>query len=259
MKWVVIGSGNVASHFAKKLYRQGHSIEQVYSPTLSNANELADAVQSLAISELKNLSLEADFYFIATSDNSIDDIVQQLTNKIGGIVIHCSGATPMSILSKFTNHGVIYPLQSISKNIDLNFKTLPLAIEGNNEYSLHKIKELAQSLSMDVFICNSQQRLSMHVSAVFANNFTNHLLGIAFEILQNNHISIDRLSPLILETIEKALKNNPYQVQTGPAIRNDKNTIQKHLKFLNKNPDWQKIYQLLSTEITKESKKKDFS
>ncbi len=250
MKWVILGSGNVATQFGKALSAAGHTILQVYSRSKENSARLAKEVEAESTTEVEKINQEADFYFIAVSDNAIEDVVRILDENIQGTVVHSSGATSISVLQKFKKHGVMYPLQTLRKETKVDFSFLPISIEGGDPETETILLNIAEELTNEVSLYNSQQRLAMHVSAIFANNFTNHLLGIAYEILEGNEIPKETLRPLILETFQKALQHNPYEIQTGPAKRHDRNTQSKHLNFLKQKPEWQKIYKILSEEIS---------
>jgi len=249
MKIVLIGSGKVASALADLLDALGHSLVQVYSRTADHASLLANKYGAAAISSLADINKTANLYLIAVSDDAIDEVVKQLPESLKGIVIHTSGATHLSVLDKFPNGGVIYPIQTISKHTDLKDRTTPLGIEGNNEISTALLLEIGKSLSKKSFYCNSHQRLALHVAAVFANNFSNALYQVAHDILKENNLSFDLLKPLILETAHHVQNQLPKEVQTGPAKRNDQNTINRHLEFLTQKPNWTTIYQELTLLI----------
>jgi predicted short-subunit dehydrogenase-like oxidoreductase (DUF2520 family) len=195
--------------------------------------------------------LHADLYLIAVTDQAIVSLVEALPKDIKGVVIHCSGATDLSVLAGFKNTGVIYPPQSLSKNKAVDFSTVPLCIEGNTDENSAKLLQLAQTFAPRSIYCNSQQRLAIHLASVMVNNFTNILYQMAYELLAENDLSFDLIKPIILETAEKVQNHIPITVQTGPAIRQDSTTMQKHLQFISNKPDLQQIYQLLSQEITK--------
>lgn len=252
MKWVLIGSGNVATKFAEALFAAGHTISQVFSRKEENSQKLAKSLHAKVLTDLQDIDKEADFYLLAVSDQAIAEVTNKLPKTIQGVVLHCSGATPLSVLKDFKNHGVLYPLQTLRKETETDFRTLPLSVEGSSEEVQKQVEKIANELSNDVSIYDSEQRLALHVSAIFANNFTNYLLGIAFEILEKNGIPKSRLSPLIEETLQKALENNPYDIQTGPAKRGDTLTQERHLDFLVNNKNWQQLYQLLSEEIARQ-------
>lgn len=252
MKVVCIGSGNIATHLSKAFYALGHQIVQIYSKTSANAKALADVVNTtLYTDKLENIVTTADLYLIAVSDQVITDIVQDLPSSLKGIVVHTSGATSIEILSQFTNFGVIYPPQSINKNIATDLSKIPFGIEANSQEVTSKLFGVMNHISQKNFSCNSRQRVALHLSAVLVNNFSNALYQMADDILNSENLDFELLKPIILETAQKVQNHNPKEVQTGPAIRNDQITINKHLEFLSHSKELAKIYQDLSDFIIK--------
>lgn len=255
MKIVILGSGNVATHVGIAMHNLGHQVLQVYSRNQANAQALADVLDTSAIADVYDIDKTADLYLLAVSDQAIVPLVNLLPKNINGIVVHCSGATDSNVLREFPQHGVIYPPQSIKKNSDSSLQEIPFAIEGNTPSTANTLMKLMERISSKSFFCSSQQRLALHTAAVFANNFTNALFQISYDILQEQNLSFDLLKPIILETANKVQTNTPKGVQTGPALRDDQLTIQKHLQFLSKKPNWLKIYQQLTEEIISKSDK----
>lgn len=251
MNIVLIGSGNIATHLGKAFTDAGHHVAQVYSRTLANALALANVLSAQAIDNLSHLDPNADLYLLAVSDSAITELVQALPKDLVGIVAHCSGATDLAVLNPFKNHGVIYPVQSFSKQKALDLSHSPFGIEANNEGSAQVLTQLAAQISDHIFNCNTQQRLALHVSAVFANNFSNALFQLSFDLLKENNLPFDLIRPIIQATAEKVQNHEPKQVQTGPAARNDKTTMLTHFNFLSPHPDWQLIYQKISDLIVK--------
>lgn len=249
MNIVIIGSGNIATHLAKSFYALGHDIQQIYSKTSANAKALADVVKAESISDLHHMSVHADLYILAVSDHAIVQVVLDLPSTISGIIVHTSGATSIEVLQKFARYGVIYPPQSINKNVETNLSIIPFGIEGSDKKVQHDLMELMLTIAPKTFLCNSQQRLALHLSAVLVNNFSNALYQMAYDILDNEKIPFDLLKPIILETAKKVQHHKPADVQTGPARRNDISTIEKHLQFLSYSEEQRKIYQYLSNFI----------
>lgn len=250
-----IGSGNVATHLALALKKAGHTIIQVYSQHLENANVLAKLVKAKSVDSLEFVDKTADIYIVSVKDDAIETVVKQLqvTNKI---VAHTSGSIDIKALKNSSkNYGVFYPLQTFSKNKKVDFKTVPICLEANNTDTFNVLSNLAQ-ISTNVQSISSKQRKSIHLAAVFACNFSNHMYAIADSILQKNKVSLELIKPLIAETAAKVKTTAPVLAQTGPAIRNDKKIMNNHLDMLNKNSDYQKIYELLSKSIQKHTKKK---
>ncbi|QIH36289.1 Rossmann-like and DUF2520 domain-containing protein [Sphingobacterium sp. DR205] len=251
MNIVILGSGNAATHFGQAFQQLGHQIVQIYSKTKANADALAFALQCPGTDDLSQLLRNADLYLIAVSDEAIPTLVETMPQDIKGIVVHCSGATDMAILNRFRNYGVIYPPQSLSKNKAVDFSLIPFCVEGSDTSIANSLLQLTRRFSSRSILCNSQQRLAIHLSSVMVNNFSNILYQFAYELLEEHNLSFDLVRPIILETAEKVQNHVPITVQTGPAIRGDEATQQKHLKFISNKPDLQQIYQLLSHQITK--------
>ncbi|HIY76632.1 MAG TPA: DUF2520 domain-containing protein [Candidatus Sphingobacterium stercorigallinarum] len=252
MSIVMIGSGNLATQLAIALQNSGHQITQVWSRQLAHAEDLARRLSTEATDHWENLDKNADVYVLAVSDQAITEVAQGLMlNHPDALILHCSGATSMDVLSRFKNFGVLYPVQTFSKHIPIDFAQIPIGIEGNRPEAYAALASIANALSGRVFDCDSAQRLALHVSAVFANNFTNALLLTAADILAQHQLPFDILTPIIEETVEKAVTHHPIKVQTGPAVRDDQVTLEKHLNFLSMNPEWQLIYQKISDLIKK--------
>ncbi|MEN5235712.1 Rossmann-like and DUF2520 domain-containing protein [Sphingobacterium faecium] len=251
MDIVILGSGNVATHFAQNFHHQGHKIKQIFSRKKANAQALAFTVHADSISDISEMQRNADLYVIAVSDQAISSLIMDFPTDLSGIVVHCSGATEMDVLHKFKHYGVIYPPQSISKNEDSDFSQIPFCIEGNTPKVQATLLTLIHTMATESFACSTSQRLAIHVASVFANNFTNALFQISYELLQKHDLPFDLVRPIILETAKKVQTRIPKEVQTGPAVRNDKITIKKHLNFIREQDDWKQIYQLLSQEIVK--------
>ena len=251
MNCVLIGSGNVATHLGKALTVLGINITQVYSKTLANAKLLAEVLSARAINDLDQLDKTADIYLLALSDQAIPQLIPQIPKNLPGIVLHCSGATDMDILSGFDRYGVIYPVQSFSKELAVDLSRTPFGVEANNSQVYTLLTAIISKISTKVFPCSSSQRLAIHTAAVFANNFSNAMFQIAEELLNQHQLPFDLIRPIIKETADKVQLHSPKQVQTGPAIRNDKITMDSHLEFISSHPDWQSIYQKISDLIAK--------
>ncbi len=233
MDIVLLGSGNVATHFGKALSNAGHRIVQVYSRTNVHAAVLADAVNACAIDDLADIDLTADAYLIAVKDDAIGQVAAELPSTLKGVVAHTAGSVDIAVLAFHTwKHGVIYPVQTFSKAKPVDLSTVPLALEASDEATYAQLAQLVSPLSTRIFSCDSRQRLALHVAAVFACNFSNHLYAIGADILREYALDFDLIRPLILETAQKVMEHPPREVQTGPAIRNDVGTMEKHLKLL---------------------------
>lgn len=245
---VFIGSGNVATRLAVALQEAGKTILQVYSRSEKRVSILAEKLGVDFTTILSDINRKADLYILSVSDNALEEIVQKL-NLSTQFVVHTSGTNQMDVLSKFSNYGVFYPLQTFSTEKHISFKNIPLCIEADSAKNLELLQDLAAVISGNVQQINSEQRGILHVGAVFASNFTNYMYAVAEDILRNNDLSFDLLKPLIEETAEKLKVHTTHEAQTGPARRDDLKTIEKHLEALKKHPEYQKIYQLISEQI----------
>lgn len=246
---VILGAGNVASAFAPALHAAGVKIEQIYSRTEAHSRALANAIDGAqSINSLDQVKRNADLYFVALSDNAVAATAEALAGT-GGLWLHTSGAVPASALSPASDRfGVLYPLQTFTRGVDVELKNVPLFIEASTPPVLNEIKELAYKLSTHVSEADSAQRLRLHAAAVFACNFANRLWSYADDILRRGGEDITALKPLLEETLRKAMTVTPAQAQTGPARRGDTATMQRHHTVLT--PHEQRLYDILSADIT---------
>lgn len=249
MKIVIIGAGNVATHLAKAFKAVNVELTQIWSNHYENALLLANQVNAVAIQDFSALDKTADLCLIAVKDDAIAELLPQLTD-FKGVIVHTSGSVSISVFEDLIkSYGVFYPLQTFSKNKVVNFSNIPICVEANDENTLALLKEIANKLSANVIEVNSDKRKILHLSAVFACNFTNHLYALAQEVLTLNGLEFDILRPLIAETANKVQDELPLNVQTGPAIRHDKETIIKHEELLKDQPALLEIYKTLSESI----------
>lgn len=244
IKIVLLGGGNLAFHLTHELLNNSAiELVQVYNRSLENITYLKNKTSiTHQISELK----EADVYIVCVADNAISE-VSKLLNFPGKLVVHTSGAMPMNALKSNSNSGVFYPLQSFSKEKEVDFSTIPICIEADNEQDLTLLMNLGMTISNNCYQMNSEQRKHLHVAAVFVNNFVNHMYFIGNEICNENNIPFEILKPMIEETTSKIKDLSPYEAQTGPAKRQDSNTLETHLELITE--DQQKIYKLLTQSI----------
>ncbi len=251
IKVVIFGNGNVAIQLTKAFLKSKNvSVIQIF--TRKNINDFFKKKNLSVIHDFKHLK-KADVYILAISDDAIPEFSKNIpNNKV--LTVHTSGAVAMGDLNTQNPKGVFYPLQTISKNKKIKFKKVPFCLEAENKNDLKKLQKLAKQISKKVFIINSEQRKKIHVSAVFVNNFVNHLYAIAEEICVKNNIPFEILKPLINETAKKISKISPKQAQTGPAKRKDEKTIERHVEMLEK--EHKKIYRLLTESIQKMDKNK---
>lgn len=252
MKIVILGAGNVATHLAWALKDIGHEISQIYSRTQLSAETLAQQLDTDYCTS-PTLLKQADLYIYALSDNALEVVISEV-NIHSGIHIHTAGSVNMNIFeAKFDDFGVLYPLQTFSKDKELDFDDVPVFVEGSNKAVTDTLFELAKSLTNKPFVATSDQRIRLHIAAVFACNFSNYFYTLASDILKSESIPFDILQPLILETASKIQTLAPVDAQTGPARRNDTATVKRHLEMI-KDKDLKKLYSELSTQISERYK-----
>jgi predicted short-subunit dehydrogenase-like oxidoreductase (DUF2520 family) len=248
---VIIGSGNVAQHLIT-VFRKSAKVKlvQAFSRNVETLSHLLPP--SKITSDFAKLK-EVPLYIIAVSDNAIASVSSQIpyTSKM---VLHTSGSVGITEMDSKNIRGSFYPVQTFSKTKKINFEEIPICIEIEQE-KLYKVLDIiAFSISKKVYKIDSDQRKALHVAAVFVNNFANHLFEIGNEICEENEIRFEILKPLIQETAAKILKLTPNEAQTGPAKRNDTQTINAHLNFLT-NENQKEIYKLLTKSIIDHGKK----
>ncbi|MDO5968210.1 DUF2520 domain-containing protein [Flavivirga aquimarina] len=242
---VILGSGNVATHLFKAFSTADDIVvNQWYSRRIDAINSYKNDVE--IIDDL-SLIKDADVYILAVSDDAIAELSSQLPFE-NRLVLHTSGSVNVYDIDKKHKRGVFYPLQTFSKDAEIDFAHVPICIETIDKKSYPVIKNLALAIGSPTKKVNSDQRKVLHLAAVFVNNFTNQLYRIGHEITESQSAEFDLLKPLILETAKKVQDLSPFKAQTGPAKRNDKNTMNKHLKLL-EDQHHKDIYQLLTTSI----------
>lgn len=254
MRIGLIGSGRVATHLALALYGQGHQVVSIYSRKRVQAEQLAMVVSGSAVEDIASIDFSVDVLLIAVTDQAISTIVASVAKyKPNCLVVHTSGSTNISVLSEHIKHtGVFYPLQTFSMGCDIHWPDVPLLIEASDKKRLLTLRVLAQSLSNHVYEYCSEQRLSLHLAAVFASNFSNYCYDVAQQILDKQAVDFQLLYPLMQATVQKAMKSAPVSVQTGPAARHDDVIIKQHQKLLEQlMPNEAQLYTVLSEQIQK--------
>ena len=252
MKIALLGAGNVGWHLGHRLAQQGLLPVQVFSPRLARAQELAQALGTQAIHTLAELRTDADLYLLAVPDAAISPLALELQGLLPptALLAHTSGATPSEALGTYFVHtGVFYPLQTFSRAHALDFAQVPLCICASTPQAEQHLLQLAHQLSHTVQQIDDQQRATLHLAAVFVNNFTNCLYGVGQAIVQEQGLPFQLLQALITETAAKIQRLSPAEAQTGPARRHDQATIDRHLALLAQHPQWQQLYALMTAEI----------
>lgn len=231
----IIGRGNVGTHLSRALSSK-------VRVTVVNPHTLAE------------LTGHEDIILISVSDAALPEVAANLAPRLDTgkkpIVAHTSGTTPMDVLAKIgVPFGVFYPMQTFSKDVDLNYADIPMFIEGSDAEVSDVLMDLAGLFSDHVHYADSEKRRKLHVGSVFACNFANHLWALSEKWLKENDLDFGMMHALIRETTRKALSNSPASVQTGPARRHDAPTIKSHLKMLEGNPQLHDIYIMLTDSI----------
>ena len=246
-KVVLIGSGAVATSLAAAL-RDKTEITQVFSRTLDHAQQLASTIDGCsATARLSELDPNADVYIIAVKDDAIADVLSDTPDN-GALWLHTSGSTPVSVFEgRRLHYGVLYPMQSFSRTLTADMSRVHIFVEGADEATTQQITELARLMSEHVKVCGSEERERLHIAAVFACNFTNHLWTLASDLLAEKGLDFQAMMPLIGNTVDKLNSLSPEQSQTGPAARGDRRIIERHLSQLEGTP--RDIYRLLSDSI----------
>ncbi|HEY4208643.1 MAG TPA: DUF2520 domain-containing protein [Puia sp.] len=246
MQIVIIGSGNVATVLGGRLRDAGHRIVQVYSRAPEHAIRLAAELQCGYVSSWEDIDREAELYLAALSDDALRTLESPLPDKL---VVHTSGAVPKEVLLKLSPHyGVLYPLQSLRKELR-PYPEMPLLIDANLPADLERISQVARSISGQVQVADNDTRLKLHLAAVLANNFTNHLYVLAEEYCRNEGADFNMLLPLIRETAGRLSRISPREAQTGPAVRGDQATIGRHLELIGSYKDIKEVYTLMTRQI----------
>jgi len=249
MEIVIIGSGNVAAVLGRKFKAAGHHILQIVSRNASAASELAYEWNTVSSNYLSAVNHHAEIYLIAVPDDAINEVVKDMKLP-GKIVAHTAASVSMEVLKKVTNHyGVFYPLQSLRKDMKI-LPEIPIFFEGSDDLTKKKLQALAHSIANEkVAEAGDDARLKLHVAAVIVSNFTNYLYALAEDYCRKEGIDFKQLLPLIEETANRVKDISPKQAQTGPAIRQDDETVQKHLVLLENYPQLKNIYALMTESI----------
>lgn len=271
MKIVLIGAGNLATHLGKALHAAGHDMLQVFSRTMQSAETLASLLDAEPLTDIAQVRDDADVYIFSVKDSALVQLVAQLCRheadglgedgavnalrkaKKGEherVFLHTAGSMPMSVFKGMTQHyGVLYPMQTFSKQREVDFSIIPCFVEANDEFAQKQIEGLAREISGRVYQLSSEDRKYLHLSAVFACNFANHCYAISQELLEEHGIPFDVMLPLINETAAKVHEMKPKDAQTGPAVRYDENVIDKQSKLLENHPHFKKVYDSMSKSI----------
>lgn len=246
---VIIGAGNVGTHLAVALQKAGCSIRQVVGRREKAVVELARETNAPHTFDFSNILSGQDLYLMALPDGVMEEVLPKLKLD-NGLLVHTSGSVPMNILSPYSeNTGVFYPLQTFTRKRELNLRDVPFLVEANRIDNENKLHELASLLSERAIVADSDRRQKMHIAAVFASNFSNHMYNMARILMEDNGLDFAMLEPLIRETTAKAMELGPGKAQTGPALRKDMQVIQKHIEMLSDKPEVRELYRMITQNI----------
>ncbi len=251
MKVVILGSGNVGTHLGRAFIAGGNDVLQVYSRRMESATKLAGELGCAFTTRTDSLNTAADVYVIAVTDDAIADLAARFPLK-EKLLVHTSGTTPMDVLQTGSSRiGVFYPLQTFSKEVPVSFRNIPVCLEAAAGSDMQQLEILARSLTGKVYRIDSTDRQKLHVAAVFACNFVNHMYAVAADILEEQGLPFDLLRPLIEETARKVMTGEPDDMQTGPARRKNQKVLDKHSELLAENPEYRSLYVTISKSILK--------
>jgi predicted short-subunit dehydrogenase-like oxidoreductase (DUF2520 family) len=251
-----IGSGNLAWHLAPALDNVGYAVKEVYSQDPKHARALVGRLYQADVKSTLDFSTSSsDIFIIAVTDDAIREIAQEIVLPEDSILVHTSGSQPLSVLdyAATSNIGVFYPLQTFSKAKKIDFSDIPIFIESEIDEVTKVLMKLGKSISKKVKPVSSDYRKALHVAAVFASNFSNHMLTISKNIADKHKIDFEVLKPLIAETLNKSINLGPENAQTGPAKRGDMEILDRHLDFLSDDPAVAEIYKVISQHIIDQS------
>ena len=252
-----IGAGNVATNLAIAFFESGIKIESIFSRKKQNAEELAKKVNAVSVDKICELKKTSDLYILAIPDDALDIVINDLNKCFGKKIncVHTSGSVSIDVFRDyFDNFGSLYFLQTFKKNNLIDFSKIPCLINTDSGTFRESLFELAGKITEVADFMDDEHRKILHIAAVFANNFVNHLFSISKNLTIENGVKFDYLFPLIKETVEKIIEGeDPDLMQTGPAVRNDEKVIAEHLSYLKKYPDFRKIYRILTEDIIAKS------
>ena len=250
-KVAIIGTGNLATHLARNVEKAGFRVSEVYGRNKSKAHAIANQLyDSNAVNDLDLSNSSATLFFLCISDSAIEEVANKIIIPENGILIHCSGATSIQAIAKNdAEYGVFYPIQTFSQKRKIAFEGLNICIEASNVATEDILEDLAKKMGAIPCFMSSDQRIVLHLSAVFACNFSNHFFRIAQELLQKEGLPFGLLQQLTQETINKSFELGPHQTQTGPAVREDYITMAEHEALLSQQPEWKELYLHISEDI----------
>lgn len=247
----MIGAGRLATNLGRALHEAGHEVLQVYSRTLASAREAASVMGGTPTCDPTSIGGGAEVYILAVKDSALEGLIAQVCEgKPSALFVHTAGSVPMDVLRGHARRfGVLYPMQTFSKERRADFREIPCFVEGCDEETTALIERLARTVSPRVVRLSSADRRHLHLAAVFASNFVNHCYALAAGVASRHGIPFDTLLPLIDETARKVHGLTPLEAQTGPAVRYDENVLRAQRELLADEPEARQIYDLMSKNI----------
>lgn len=250
-KIVLVGAGNVATHLGTALRDAGYRVLQVFSRTEESASALAGKLNCLYTTDINQVVPDAGLYVVSVKDAVLAEVIPPLVRRNPkALFVHTAGSMPMDVWKgEAVRYGVLYPMQTFSKSRAVDFSTVPFFIEGSGREEAEALKAVAERIGGKVYEATSEQRRYLHIAAVFACNFTNHMYALAHRLLDSHGLPFEVMLPLIDETARKVHELPPAEAQTGPARRYDENVIGKHLEMLADEPRLAELYEKISQSI----------
>lgn len=244
----IIGAGNVAWHISNALTNTDFEVQQIYSRNFASAQQLANTFGYQAVNAIADFK-DAKVIIIAVDDDQIESVAKQLGNVADTLVIHTSGSASIDALLPHQNRAVLWLIESLRKGEKVTYNQIPTIVHYSNAYSNNLVYEIAKNISNVVHILADTERRALHLGAVMANNFTNHLFTLLKNFTAEKNIDFSLLHPIINSTLYNAQQKDPFAMQTGPAIRSDKATINNHINILKQNQQLKEIYNTFTKSI----------
>lgn len=251
MKIGIAGTGNLAWHLCRIAEKSGYAVSQIWGRKPDMAKKLADGVQADHIEHASEFMSDLDIIFLVVKDDAIESVSAQCPK--GPLLVHCSGTTSIEVIQS-ERRAVCWPIQSFITGKSMSYSQVPVFIEIESDRLEDKLSDLWKKSGMKVFTADSELRKRIHMAAVFAANFSNHMYALSAELLEEDQLSFDLMKPLIFESVERLRTTPPHQAQTGPALRGDKKTMNQHAQYLQGKPELAELYKLISDSIQQHGK-----
>ncbi|MGQ9620075.1 MAG: Rossmann-like and DUF2520 domain-containing protein [Bacteroidales bacterium] len=250
------GAGKTGGALCRQFFTKGHHIVRIASKGGKNGPELA-AECNAEWNDILKFDTPCDFVIVSVPDNYLIQVLGKIECGKNTIVAHTAGSYGLEVFpEKIRRRGVFYPLQTFSKGRKIDFSSVPVFLEASHKIVMTELKNLARTITSRIYESDTENRRMLHLAAVFACNFSNHMFTLAKQICSMTPYQFNVMLPLITETVNKAIENGPETSQTGPAIRRDTETVKKHLKLLSFSKGMQEVYQQITDSISEYYKNK---